>query len=425
MTTLDRVFVRNADGKPLTPTKRFTKVRKMLKRGDAIIYSYEPFTIQLVNQKEVGNVQGMSLGVDVGSKHIGLSVNDGTCEHLGEQVDVLEDESLRISKRREARRARRHYTTWHRKPRFNNRRRPEGWLPPSIQHKLDTHVDAILNALENLPIDKVTIEVPCFDTHKMVNPDVQGAGYQNGSQKGYKNVRDYVLDRDGHTCQVCGSTKHLKVHHIESRLSGGDAPNNLVTLCDTCHDAYHLGKINLDNIKRGQSLKHASQASVIGAKLVDVLCEILPENVELLVTDGLETARIREALKVEKTHVTDAGIIAGGDGVESCSVTYRRKKVRRHNRHYYKANLLKGGRKKRNTGLVDVQGFRRFDVVRLDGAELCYVDGLRKSGFFKLRRFDGSLVVTSSSAAQKKDSSVSWKRLELVNHSDGYVSWRE
>ena len=106
-------------------------------------------------------------------------------------------------------------------------------------------------------------------------------------------------------------------------------------------------------------------------------------------------------------------------------MTYHRKKIRRHNRQYYKANLLKGGRKKRNTGDTEIKGFRRFDTVILDDSERCHIDGLRSSGFFKLKRFDGSLVITSSETAKKKDSSVSSKRLKMVNHADGYVSWCE
>lgn len=425
MTTLDRVYVKNADGSPLAPTKRFAKVRKMLETGEAVVYTHEPFTIRLTTQKDVGSVSPMELGVDVGSLHVGLSVHDGKREHLHEEIDVLENESKRISKRSEARRTRRHYTVWHRQPRFNNRRRPVGWLPPSIQHKLDIHIGAVLKALDILPVKQVTIEVPSFDTHKMVNPKVRGKGYAEGPQKGYKNVREYVLDRDHHECRVCKSKKHLQVHHIESRLTGGDSPGNLITLCDKCHDDYHKGKIALDDVQRSISLKHASQATVIGARLVEVLCKVLPDDVEVLVADGCETARVREAKSLDKSHATDALVVAGGADVVPCSVTYRRRKIRRHNRHYYKAKLLKGGRRKRNTGLVEVKGFRRFDKVLLDGRELCFVDGLRASGFFKLRRVDGSLVVTSCDGSKKRDSSVSCERLRLVSHADGYVSWCE
>ena len=425
MTTLDRVFVINKDGQPLSPTKRFAKVRRMLDDGQAKIHCYEPFTIIMCEQIDVEDHKNMKLGIDVGSLHIGLEANDGREEHLKEQIDVLEDESRRIAKRREARRTRRHYTTEHRKPRFDNRRRQKGWLPPSIRHKLDVHVDAILDTLEILPIKEVTVEVPCFDTHRMVDPDVRETGYENGPQRGFKNVRDYVLERDGRKCRVCGRQKGLQAHHIESRISGGDSPGNLVTLCDKCHAKYHVGEIVLDGISRAPSLKHATQATVIGAYLIQELSDLLPEDVALLTTDGIETALIRESHGIEKSHIEDARIIAGGEEVTPANCTYRKKKLRRHNRHYFKANLLKGGRRKRNTGAFEVRGFRRFDVVMLDGRELCWIDGLRSSGYFKLRRMDGSLVVTSKETSRQRDSSVSWRRLKLKKRSSGYLSWKE
>jgi hypothetical protein len=144
------------------------------------------------------------------------------------------------------------------------------------------------------------------------------------------------------------------------------------------------------------------------------------------VTDGCETARVREAAGLEKTHATDARVIAGGSDVIPCAVTYRKRKIRCHNRHYFKANTLKGGVRKRNTSKeFFIHGFRRFDTVLLDGEERCFIDGLRANGFFKLRRMDGSLVITSAASSKQKDSSVSWKRLTLIKHADGYISWCE
>ena len=427
MTTLDRVFVRNADGSPLAPTKRFARVRKMLRDGEATVFSHDPFTIQFTTQHDTGPVAQMSLGIDIGSKHVGLSVVDGTQEHLAIQVDLLEDESRRIAKRREARRTRRHYTVEHRKPRFDNRRRTDGWLPPSIQHKLDTHKVFIQLACEILPIDRVHVESPAFDTHKIADPDVAGEGYAEGLQKGFRNVREYVLERDGHVCQApgCTETRNLQVHHIESRLTGGDAPGNLVTLCPACHKKHHAGKLDLSHLKRSPSLRDASQASVIGSCLVRDLADELPSNVELFVTCGYETAAVREEAGLEKTHVVDARVIAGGAGVQPAGRVFRCRKVRRHNRQYYKSNLLKGGHRKANTVVGEVYGFRRYDVVLVDGKEECWIDGLRSSGYFKLRRFDGSLVVTSKASSKKSDSSVSRKRLTLVRHSRGYLSWSE
>lgn len=85
------------------------------------------------------------------------------------------------------------------------------------------------------------VETASFDIQKIKNPDIQGAEYQQGDQLGFWNVREYVLFRDGHTCQCCkgkSKDKILNVHHIESRKTGGNAPNNLITLCETCHTGY-------------------------------------------------------------------------------------------------------------------------------------------------------------------------------------------
>ena len=92
------------------------------------------------------------------------------------------------------------------------------------------------------------MEVASFDIQKIKNPEITGGEYQQGEQLNFWNVREYVLFRDNHTCQYChgkSGDKVLNVHHLESRKTGGDAPNNLITLCETCHKKYHEGKIQL------------------------------------------------------------------------------------------------------------------------------------------------------------------------------------
>ena len=46
----------------------------------------------------------------------------------------------------------------------------------------------------------------------------------------------------------------LNVHHLESRKTGGNSPDNLITLCKTCHNMYHQGLISLDNVTKGSFL---------------------------------------------------------------------------------------------------------------------------------------------------------------------------
>ncbi|MDR1538319.1 MAG: HNH endonuclease, partial [Clostridiales bacterium] len=79
--------------------------------------------------------------------------------------------------------------------------------------------------------------VAAFDIQKIKNPAVSGKNYQQGDQMGFWNVREYVLFRDGHACHGRKGCRNriLNVHRIESRKIGGDAPNNLITLCEDCH----------------------------------------------------------------------------------------------------------------------------------------------------------------------------------------------
>ena len=112
-----------------------------------------------------------------------------------------------------------------------------------------------------LPVSRIVVEVAAFDIQKIRNPDIQGAEYQQGEQMGFWNVREYVLSRDRHTCRKCRGKSGdavLNVHHIESGKTGGDAPNNLLTLCETCHKAYHKGETTLKGAARGKSFRESA-----------------------------------------------------------------------------------------------------------------------------------------------------------------------
>lgn len=226
----------------------------------------------------------------------------------------LRDDIIKLnSERRQYRRARRHRKTWHRKPRFNNRKKREGWLAVSIQHKLDSHIKIIEIIKKILPITKIVVEVANFDIQKIKNPDVEGEGYQNGEQKGFWNVREYVLYRDGHSCQHCkgkSKDKVLEVHHIVSRQIGGDRPNNLITLCSTCHDKVSDGRLKL-KAQPSKGFKAETFMSMVRWKLVNQLRKM--GNI-VLHTYGYITKGERTELGLPKSHSNDAFVIAGGNG---------------------------------------------------------------------------------------------------------------
>ena len=251
------VYVQDIEGKPIMTTTRHGKVRRLLKTKQAVVASLCPFTIRLTYISD-NYKQEITLGVDAGTKHVGLSATTKSKELYASEVTLRSDMVDLLSTRRELRRTRRSRLRY-RKPRFGNRikSKREGWLAPSVRNKIDAHIRVIQNVYSILPITRLVIEVAQFDTQKINNPDIEGKLYQDGEQLGFWNVREYVLCRDGHKCCHCkgkSKDKVLNVHHIESRKTGGDSPSNLITLCETCHDGYHKGKIDL-KIRRGKSLR--------------------------------------------------------------------------------------------------------------------------------------------------------------------------
>lgn len=404
------VYVLDINGQPLMPTERCGKVRRLLKTKRAEVVKRCPFTIRLLYET-TGFTQPVVLGVDAGSKHIGLSATTKDKILFESEVKLRTDIVDLLSSRRELRRGRRSRKTRYRKPRFNNRRRKDGWLAPSIQNKVDVHLAVVRKVYEMLPITKVIAEVAAFDIQKIKDPDIEGTDYQQGEQLNFWNIREYVLFRDGHICQCCkGRSKDriLNVHHIESRKTGGDTPNNLITLCETCHGDYHKGKIKLPNtIKRGMSFKDATFMGIMRWAFYNRLKETYPD---VNLTYGYITKNTRIRCGLPKDHCIDARCISGHPLAEPDSVVYYQKKVRCHNRQIYKCTVNKGGIRKRNQSPYEVKGFRLFDKVSYKHKE-CFIFGRRSSGSFDIRTLDGT----------KLSAGVSYKKLRLLEPRKTYL----
>ena len=388
------VYVQNIHGKPLMPCKE-AKARKLLKYNRAVVIQRTPFVIQLTFECE-NQTQPITLGVDAGSKHIGLSATTEKEELYAAEVELRTDIVDLLSTRRQNRKARRSRLR-HRPARFNNRVRSKnkGWLAPSIEQKIQTHLKVVEDVHKLLPITKIIVETASFDIQKIKNPDISGKEYQEGEQLGFWNVREYVLWRDGHVCQNCkgkSGDRILNVHHIESRKTGGDAPNNLVTLCDTCHDKYHKGEIEL-HFKRGESFR---DAAFMGVMRWTFYARLKERYNDVHMTYGYITKHIRINNHLEKDHCVDARCISGNPLAQPLEYYYYQKKVRCHNRQIHKANFSKGGVRKRNQAPYLVHGFRLFDKVLFEGRE-CFVFGRRSTGYFDLRLLTGERVHASAS----------------------------
>ncbi len=269
-----------------------------------------PFTIQLLYGSS-GYTQAVSLGVDAGTHHIGVSATTG--KHVLFEAEVLPRTDIQalLATRRQFRRQRRQRKTRYRKARFLNRKKPVGWLAPSLQHKVACHLKAIRLVHRILPVGRTTLEVAQFDLQKIRHPEIEGQEYQQGPQLGFWNVREYVLARDGHTCQWCKGKSIdpiLNVHHIESRKTSGDSPDNLITLCKTCHDLMHRTHQEHKLERKSSSFRDATQMGIIRWSIYEQAKALFP-NVQL--TYGYITKHTRITHELEKSHLNDARCISG------------------------------------------------------------------------------------------------------------------
>lgn len=423
------VYVLNQLGQPLMPTEDHRKVRLLLKHKAAAVVRRTPFTIRLTTRTKI-YVQPVILGVDAGSKTIGLSASTEAKELFAAEATPRSDVVNNLSTRREFRRARRNRKTRYRQPRFNNRvhSKHKGWLAPSVETKIQEHITVIKRSCGLLPISKVVVETAEFDLQliKAVQdgkPVPQGEDYQKVEQLGFYNVRQYVFWRDGYTCQCCGAHRKgvkLHAHHLETRKTGGNSPDDQITLCEKCHKKFHKGLIQLPMLKKRKrpSMRDAAFMGIMRETLVQRLRKELP--IPVIETKGYITKYTRtELLKLNKTHANDALAIAQGKhgfGITGLTVIPQQKRiygikpVRHHNRQMHRATILKGGIRKSNQAPKYVKGFRLFDKVLFEGTE-CFIWGRRSRGSFLLKQLDGTKV---------KDG-VGFKKLTLLERSSNYL----
>ena len=184
------VYALNKHGNPLMPCSP-CKARKLLKQGKAKVKRTEPFTIQLL-YGSTGYKQPITLGIDAGSKYIGVSASTSKQELYAADVEIRNDIVEKLSTRRQNRRTRRSRKTRYRKPRFQNRARSKnkGWLAPSIESKINSHFRVVRDVYKVLPISKIIVETASFDIQKIKNPNITGAEYQQGDQLGFENIRE-------------------------------------------------------------------------------------------------------------------------------------------------------------------------------------------------------------------------------------------
>ena len=409
------VYVLSKNGTPIMPTNNHAKVRLLLKYGKAKVVKRTPFTILLLTSSKTYR-QNITLGVDAGSKHVGMSATTEKKELFSAELNPRNDVVELLSTRRELRCSRRNRKTRYRKARFNNRvhSKHKGWLAPSVEVKIWNHIQGINLVNKILPLTTIRVETAEFDLQRLKaveegRPLPIGKDYQLGEQYNHYNTRQYVLHRDGYRCVCCGAkaTKKkevkLHIHHLESRKTGGNAPSNLITLCEACHKSYHTGKLELPVGKRRiKSMRDATFMGIMRKTLIERLRNMFP-NIEVKETMGYITKYWRERINIAKSHINDAFVIAKNLDAKRLDKALLIIPKRQHNRQIHKCTINKGGKRKLNQSPKYVFGYQLFDRVLCLG-QVGFIFGRRSSGSFNVRKLDGSIIRTD----------ITYKKLKLL-----------
>ena len=381
------VFVLAPDAKPLMPTTP-RRARMWLKQKRARVVNRTPFTIQLRFEPSGRYAQYVKVGVDTGSKTVGVAAVAHSQVLYQAEMSLRTDIKRSLDQRRQYRRNRRNRQTRYRPARFNNRKRPRGWLPPSLRSKAETTVRAIVQVAAILPVKHVKLEVASFDTQKMQAPEISGIEYQQGELTGY-HVREYLLAKWRRKCAYCGRAGiPLEVEHIVPRIRGGtNRVSNLTLSCTTCNrlkGKRTAGEFGHPEVQARAliPLRDAVHVSIIKTRVIETLPSLLGQ-VPIATTYGYETKYKRmKTLELPKTHYFDAVAIAceHGETVVPGRVWYQYKCVPRG-----RYQLYNGSRSEHKvSGPKKVCGWKLFELVEVND-QVGYISGRRGSGRFSVK----------------------------------------
>ncbi len=326
-----RVFVLDKKKKPLMPCHP-ARARELLREGRAVVHKIAPFTIRL-KDRIGGETQPVRIKIDPGSKTTGIAVVREE-ETAGEQTaHVLFQAEIhhrggRIRDRLMARRAfrrRRRSNLRYRKPRFDNRSRPEGWLPPSLQHRVDTTISWVDRIRRLVSVIGISQELVRFDMQQIENPEIAGTEYQQGTLAGYE-AREYLLEKWGRKCAYCGvKNVPLEIDHISPRYKGGsDRISNLTLSCRPCNErkgSRPVGKFLAEKPDLLSKILSRAKSPLRDAAAVNstrwALYQALKRTgLPVEVASGGRTKYNRTRLGIPKGHSKDAACIGNVHKVE-------------------------------------------------------------------------------------------------------------
>jgi len=428
--TQNRVLVLDRNRQPLMPCHP-ARARELLRDGKAAVFRRQPFTI-ILKDREGGVTQDIQAKTDPGSQETGVAlvanfarrgptvIWAGELTHRGDRIRKA------LEQRKGHRRFRRSRLRY-RPVRFLNRTRKAGWLPPSLQHRVDTIMTWIWRFLRWSPVTALSQELVRFDTQALQNPEISGVEYQQGTLQGYE-VREYLLEKWNRKCAYCGAEQvPLEIDHIHPRGKGGsDRVSNLTLACHLCNQrkgkrevAEFLAK-DPERIRRilAQAKAPLRDAAAVNSTRWALFQRLRATNLPVEVGSGGRTKWNRSRQSYPKAHWIDAACVGESGG-----------KVRLHPDHQIlKIKAMGHGERQRSrldrygfpighkAGAKSFWGFQTGDRVRA-----VIVKG-KHAGTWIGRiaiRFRPSFVLHSSVGDRSLE--VHPKYLTLLQRNDGYV----
>lgn len=421
------VFVVGSDLKPLMPCSE-KRARLLLTRHRARVYRMYPFTIQLFDRSQDNSeLQDIEIKIDPGSKHTGICIsrtdngvvnilNLFELEHRGQAI------SCNLKSRAAMRRTRRRRNTRYRQPRFLNRTKPKGWLPPSLRHRIDTTMAWVSRFQRYLPVTSIAVETVKFDMQKLRDPEISGIQYQQGTLFQYE-VTEYLLEKWNRQCAYCGATDlPLQKEHITPKARGGtNAVSNLTLACQTCNQAKGVLPIevflgNKPNVLRhieSQLRKPLKDAAAVNATRNELFRQLVSTGLPVTTGTGGQTKYNRSRLHLPKTHALDAACVGDINQVLD----------------WYKPHIaIKcNGRGQYQRTLLNKYGFPRAYLPKnkkMFGYSTGDIVSTNITFNFKPRKVIGRVAVRTSGYFTVKHVkeliSVKWSNCKLVQSNDGY-----
>lgn len=429
------VFVLDKHKKPLMPCSE-KRARLLLDRGRAVVVKIYPFTIRL-KDRVGGEVQPLRIKLDPGSRYTGIAVvreSEAIDKDTGEikikltvlNLFQLNHRGLDISNSlisRSAMRRRRRGNLRYRKPRFDNRTKPKGWLAPSLQHRVDTTLSWVSKLQRIAPVTAISQELVKFDMQLMRNPEISGVEYQQGTLAGY-SVREYLLEKWNRKCAYCGAKNTpLQIEHIHPKAKGGsNSVSNLTLACDSCNKKKGTTDIKVflknkpERLKKiiAQAKRPLKDAAAVNTTRWALANQLKASGLPVELSSGARTKFNRSQHGIPKTHALDAVCVGEFSSIENWAIPTL--EIKCNGRGQYKRTLLtKFGfpraylmRKK------TVKDFQTGDMVK------AIVTKGKKIGEYIGRvavRASGSFNITYSAGTIQ---GVSHKNCKLIARNDGY-----